>query len=317
MVCIFWAAICCRFQSASTNSKKGRHCSAFLLFKMLVHKQKMLDKICLKYTIKTNFNYVNIMVKVTLKQSSCRVDESCVMYCNRMANVFLDCDDSALFRVTTEDEVYHFVWMNPRLAFSEAPEYCPIFREENVDAICEIKKIEPVEVDDIFCHGGEAYYLSQNERGTLSVRRLNFYSSQEIVEKIAWYDDDPEPVLSVLLTKLYDMCGGRRFVMYAWQVKREHITEYMPVFDGEDRLFDELIPALTDKVPMVVGDVLGHEKHYWTLCSDINRKLYLSPTSNRLTLKGARQSVLHEAQREALKTPKTAKVFRMIPQHDR
>jgi hypothetical protein len=277
----------------------------------------MLDKICLKYTIKTNFNYVNIMVKVTLKQSSCRVDESCVMYCNRMANVFLDCDDSALFRVTTEDEVYHFVWMNPRLAFSEAPEYCPIFREENVDAICEIKKIEPVEVDDIFCHGGEAYYLSQNERGTLSVRRLNFYSSQEIVEKIAWYDDDPEPVLSVLLTKLYDMCGGRRFVMYAWQVKREHITEYMPVFDGEDRLFDELIPALTDKVPMVVGDVLGHEKHYWTLCSDINRKLYLSPTSNRLTLKGARQSVLHEAQREALKTPKTAKVFRMIPQHDR
>ena len=68
------------------------------------------------------------MVKLSLKQSSCQADESCVMYCNRMANVFLDCDDSALFRVTTEDEVYHLVWMNPRLAFSEAPEYCPISR---------------------------------------------------------------------------------------------------------------------------------------------------------------------------------------------
>ena len=285
----------------------------FRFFKRLACDQKRLDKTALRYTIKTNQNYIYTMVGVTLEQSSCQADKSCVVYCNRMANVFLDCDDSALFRVTTEDEEYHFVWMNPRLAFSESPEYCPIFREENVDVICEIKKIEPVAVDDIFCHGGEAYYLSQNERETLTIRRINFYSSQDMVEKIAWYDNDPEPVCSVLLTKLYDLRGGRRFVMYAWQVKREHITEYMPVFDGEDKLFADLFAPLTDKVPMSAGDVIGHQKHYWTLCQDVNQKLYLSPTGAQLMLKGARQSVLGEAQEIAQKPPKMAKVARLIP----
>lgn len=249
------------------------------------------------------------MVKMTLRQSSCHADESCIVYCNKEANLVLHCSDSVLARVTTTDGVYHFVWTDPH-ADLEIPEFCPIFKEDDEDAICEIEDIMVLQVNDIFCFGGEAYYLSQNNRGTLIVRRICLYSSQEIVEKIAWYDDDPEPVTDDLI-KLYDLRGGKKFVMYTWQVHREHSVEYMPVFDGEDKLFDGLIHALTEKERMPVGSVLCHQHKSYVLLQDVDKKLYLSTSGAKFNLLMQAQRELGDKEEES--STKTVKVVRMIP----
>jgi len=257
------------------------------------------------------------MVKMTLKQSSCPADESCVVYCNREANLVLNCSETLLFRVTTTDGLYHFVWRDKDSADEEFPEFCPIFREDDEDEICEITDVQQIQVNEIFCHDGEAYYLEQNNRGTLTVRRLNTYTSQEIVEKIAWYDDNPEPVTKVELIKLYDLRGGKHFVMYCWQLSREHSTEFMPIFDGEDQLFNELFFPLTQKEAVPVGSSICHQKKSYVLYQDFRGKLYLGLTDVQQNLSALQKLGYDDIpeQNDEEDARSQTRIVRLIPLH--
>lgn len=217
--------------------------------------------------------------RLSLKQSSCQADESCVVYCNREANLVLKCDKSVLMRVTTSDDAYHFVWADP-LSKLDIPEYCPIFKEDDDEAICEIKDVMTLNVNDIFCHYGEAYYLSQNTSETLVIRRLSMYSSQHIVEEISKYDEDPEPVEDIKLAKLYDLRGGRRFVMYCWLVWRESSLNYVPVFDGDDKKLDELSFSLCQRDILPIGSLILHANKPYYLSCGADDKLFIGKGAN-------------------------------------
>lgn len=225
------------------------------------------------------------MGKLTLKQCSRPAGGACAVECNREANLVLHCDYATLFRVTTADGKFHFVWGDDASMQSEMPEYCPVFAEDDTEGICEIKEIKPLLPEEIFCFNNDSYFVSENNRKTQMINQLEIYAAQSVVEQIVFYDEDPEPVEEIYLAKIFTVDRCKKYVMTSWVVKRASSLEHVPIFEEEAELFDKAqeLPNFHEKIG--IGDIFKARGKYYEVLRDTDGKLCIGLWRQHLWLR--------------------------------
>ena len=221
------------------------------------------------------------MELLNMKQCSRPVDGNCVVYCNRQANFYLDCGDAVLMRVQTNDGKYHFLWQSAAKRLDIIPRFYPAFQEDAFEPITHMKAIRPIELNEVFCHNGDGYYLAENDVGTKSIRLLSVYASQQVVEQIAAYDNLTAPVEQICLQKIYQWGESGQFASVAWAVFRANVCDHIPVFEGDNDAFKELINGLHFAKTMRIGDSFIWQKKMYVLQTDANGKLCLAQSAVR------------------------------------
>lgn len=215
------------------------------------------------------------MVYVTLKQSSRPAGENCRVFCDRQANFYLNCADAVLVRVQTPDGKYHFLWQSATKQDTLSGLY-PAFYDENFDVKFTIAVKHQIIPNEIFCYGGECYYLAENDVGTRSIRLIDMYSSQKIVEQIACYDSSPNPVEQVYLEKVYKLSDEKKLVTVAWFVQRGSFCDQLPVFEKDAEGFSDLLRGVHVCEAVAEGDILSLHGKMYILQRDRDGKLCLA-----------------------------------------
>ncbi len=214
------------------------------------------------------------MKLLTLEQSSRPAGENCIVFCSRQANLYLDCTDAVLVRLQTPDGKYHFLWQSAakRNTLNELyPAFC-----EDMTVTYTVAVKHQIATNEIFCHNGECYYLAKNGVGTRSIRLIEIYSSQEIVEQIASYDNSPNPIENVYLEKVYKLEGDKKLATVAWFVARSNFCDQIPVFGKDAEGFPELLRGLHVNEAVAVGDTLSIHGKMYVLKRNQKGKLYLA-----------------------------------------
>ena len=210
-------------------------------------------------------------MKLSLQQISRPAGVNCVVYCDRQANFYLDCAESVLVRVQTPDAQYHFMWQDKA---RHDKLYAAFYEDHNkVDNGI----VYQLAVNEVFCHNGECYYLAENSQGTKSIRLIDMYSSQDIIERIAFYDNLPEPVEDIYMEKIYRLDNtGKHFLTAAWTVLRGSTCDRIPVFEDNNDEFQRCLEGLHVAEPMRVGEFVTLRGKLYVLQRDEYGKLYLA-----------------------------------------
>lgn len=217
---------------------------------------------------------------MTLEQSSRPVGKNCIVFCNRQANLYLGCTDAVLVRVQTPDGKYHFLWQSAAKR-DTLEELYPAFCEDmTITYTVAIK--HQIALDEIFCYNGECYYLAKSGIGTQSIRLINLYSSQKIVEQIASYDSSPNPIKDVYLERVYKLGASKQLATVAWFVARGNFCDQIPVLEEDAKGFRELLRGLHVNEKVAVGECVSLQGKIYILQQDKNGKLYLAQSKMKL-----------------------------------
>ncbi|MBQ9035780.1 MAG: hypothetical protein IJ099_07490 [Alphaproteobacteria bacterium] len=220
---------------------------------------------------------------MTLKQSSRPVDANCVVYCDRQANFYLDCTDAVLVRLYTSDGKCHFVWQSES-GENGTRQFYPAFYNDTFELANHLFGRQEIEVNEIFCYNGECYYLSENEVGTKSIRLINMYSDQKIIEQIALFDDIPQGVDYICLNRIYEFDTCKKSETVAWTVFRGNICDHIPVLEQKDCNFTDIINGRHIIQQVNVGEVVILSGKVYVLQKD-NDGLYLAKSNLQISNK--------------------------------
>ena len=216
------------------------------------------------------------MKLLTLKQCSRPVDENCVVFCDRQASLLMKCANSQLVRVIEPDGELHFVWHNKATSFN-APEFTRVFFMEDDGPIVAFEDVHIVEPDEVFCYDGFAYCLTQNTAKTLSIRQIDVFCSQRVLEQVSYYDFLPEKVDEIYMVKLYRLEQSKEFAYAAWVMERESTRFHIPVFDKDGADLDDLLESsLYIEERMQVGETFAQHGRSFELMCDSEQKLCLA-----------------------------------------
>lgn len=237
---------------------------------------------------------------LTLRHCSHPVDEDCVVFCDRQANLLMECASSQLVRIYEPDNGLHFVWLNKTTSF-EAPEFTRVFFLEDEEPITAFEDVHLIQPNEVFCYAGQAYYLAENKKGTLCIRQVDIYCSQTVLEQISYYDFQPESVDEIYMVKIYSIGQIKQFAFAVWVVERPSTKFHIPVFDKDGAKLDDLLESgLYLEERMSVNDIFSQHGRTFKLLQDESKKLCLSECTRLQSLERAREQ-------EVVSQPKTLK----------
>lgn len=216
---------------------------------------------------------------LTLKKCSHPEDGGHVVFCNRQANLHMQCENSQLLRIEVSAANPQFVWHNSATSF-EFPEFVRAFCFEETEPIDAFKNVHPVAPDEAFCFNGRCYYLAENEAKTFSIRQVDIYCSQKLIEQISYYNCLPETVSEIYLVNIYRIGHGKEFAYAAWVVEYPSVNFHIPVVDADGCEMCELLDtSLYLEERIRVGETFVQNGRNYQVVLDKEKKLHLAEVS--------------------------------------
>lgn len=223
------------------------------------------------------------MRKMSLLQSSCQADNSCVVFCRSHANLLLkalnpNCE-AALMKVYGEDGEVYYVWadINPQ----DKEGYFSVVFAGEADIIPAIEDVRLINAGEAFNHEGNFYVVVRNKCGDIVIRTLNVLSNEKLLREVMADDADIKDIVSVSLSKFFVIGHGKEFLTLVWAlVCGDNSVVYVPVLNKDLPLVEKYSLGSLLKEPAVLGmPVKLHDKFY-TPMQDKDGKLYLSCDKN-------------------------------------
>lgn len=222
------------------------------------------------------------MGKMSLLQSSCRADDSCVVFCRSQANLLLKAVnpkfEATLLRVYDKDGEVYYIWadINPQ---NDETSFCTVFAGE-MDAIPPIEDAKPIEAGEVFNHEDCYYAVVQNKVKDVIIRCLTVLSNEQMLYELLADDEDFEDISSVSLVKLFAIGHGKEFLTLAWSVVCEGAITYLPVLDQDVVLLDEYNIGALLKEQVSLGMPVKLHEYFYTPLQDDNGQLYIERSKN-------------------------------------